>query len=655
MNRILLAAALFAAMISHAFGQAAQMPANTVKCNPVGSQAQEQNCSYPFIVLGPSNGADDRPTVNAALTAMRSVNGTVYLGKYRYLINSANIVVPSGVTLACSTPWAGGKDANGTWNYASRPCSLVLNPSYTVSLSARSKMDGITVISSSITTQPATVQAALMMVAGFGGTGITVNGMDALIERTLILGFTTCLYSSGWERLQTRTVYGDCTNGMVLDNSHDIARINDTEWYPFLTTNIATTTTSQSIRGAADNGSGIYRITVSSTAAFSTGNTVWTTQIGGAQGANGKFTATVVDSTHIDLQGAKYAPSTTGNTTSRSTYVTVASTANLAIGQTVSGTGIPGGATVAAVWRTASAITLSAAATATSSGVTLSFANGAYTSGGTLWIDTNQRSGTGFTFTNGEGNICEHCFAIGYNTGFHLGIGSLWTRLIASDVDQNISLTDPTSIAFLIDGTANANTIADGVTSSIGRSLVVNTTGTGPQIISNIHLNVWAVGSNGGNAIELDNGRIDVINSETILSGQILVASTLGWSTVGSGNWFPSLKIYFASSTAQNNFHIDDWNNFANWHKNGIRLTSCGTGSLLNGNSSDFVGSIVEGSGASGCTINFATEFGAAPICIVTYSSGGSPAYTSTQTALIIKSASASGIYYNCGGRSNIQ
>jgi hypothetical protein len=60
-----------------------------------------------------------------------------------------------------------------------------------------------------------------------------------------------------------------------------------------------------------------------------------------------------------------------GSTTKKSTTVAVASKSGLAVGQAVSGAGIPAGTTIAAISNTASSITLSNAATATASNVTL--------------------------------------------------------------------------------------------------------------------------------------------------------------------------------------------------------------------------------------------------------------------------------------------
>lgn len=89
-------------------------------------------------------------------------------------------------------------------------------------------------------------------------------------------------------------------------------------------------------------------------------------------------------------------PATTGNTTSGSTSVTVASATNIVVGQSVSGAGIPAGAYVTNVAGTT--VTLSQAATATGAAVPLTFGTtvNLLSSAGTLNFNSNGtlRAGT---------------------------------------------------------------------------------------------------------------------------------------------------------------------------------------------------------------------------------------------------------------------
>lgn len=61
-----------------------------------------------------------------------------------------------------------------------------------------------------------------------------------------------------------------------------------------------------SITGAANNGSGLIRLTVASTATFATSQKKIVAGVVGTTEANGRWTITVVDATHIDLQSSTF-------------------------------------------------------------------------------------------------------------------------------------------------------------------------------------------------------------------------------------------------------------------------------------------------------------------------------------------------------------
>lgn len=100
-----------------------------------------------------------------------------------------------------------------------------------------------------------------------------------------------------------------------------LSRLGNTNWTiaavnlskgPFQTINSNQSDTvylsgvSQTITGAASNGSGLIRVTVSSTAGLITGNKVEIYSVTGTVEANGQWMVTVVNSTHVDLQGSVF-------------------------------------------------------------------------------------------------------------------------------------------------------------------------------------------------------------------------------------------------------------------------------------------------------------------------------------------------------------
>lgn len=76
---------------------------------------------------------------------------------------------------------------------------------------------------------------------------------------------------------------------------------------PGLTLDSLDTIGSIAITGAADNGSGLVRLTVASTTGWTTGDYKTVASVGGTTEANGLWAITVVDGTHIDLQGSTFA------------------------------------------------------------------------------------------------------------------------------------------------------------------------------------------------------------------------------------------------------------------------------------------------------------------------------------------------------------
>jgi hypothetical protein len=495
------------------------------------------------------NGTDDTAAIQAALNAADAVHdkgaAVVWLGPYSYTINTANLTIPLNVTLSCSGWRVTDQPTSG---YLNRPCAIYVNPAYTII--NKGSINSVYVFNKNIV-NPVTMRDALTMVNSFSGTGITMAWTDALVRNVTIGGFATCISSTGVGRVNLKDIMGDCTNGVVTDNSHDLSKFYNVEFFPFMTTNAPNPhVVTYAVSGAADNGAGLYRLTIDTNTFLVTGDTVWIAGVGGAVGANGKWAATVVDSTHIDLQGSAVSPTTTGATTIGETYIAVTSVANLAVGQTVTGTGVPGGATITAVWSTSSAISISAPATATGAAVALTFANGVFTTAGALNVHTGQRSGTAFTLTNSEGLWCKGCFAFGYNVGVHVGVLGGW--FMGSDYifDSYQPLQDPTSIALLIDGSAYGNQWIGGMASSVGRIAVIDTTSSVPNTISLSSLSHPA--NPRGIFIEHKHGYLVLDSNYTNSAGAPVLAfgPTANGATI-SGNILPSNTAFYGSDAAR--------------------------------------------------------------------------------------------------------
>jgi hypothetical protein len=496
---------------------------------------------------------DDTPALIAAETYLAAQGGgTIRIGAWSscYAINT-NHTLPSGVNLAGGA-WPGLFRVNV--NYASVPYCIKHPASVTLGPGQNGRIEKLVIKNSALTT-PTTTRQALTMISGFSGTGITNGGHDASLQDVVILGFATCYSTSGWQRSHLANVGGDCTNGSSVDNSHDVAQWSNVEWWEALTPAQAWTTQSWAITAAANNGSGFYRITGTFPGAYTpaVGDLVWLTGIGGASGANGKFSVTAVGANTIDVN-APVSPSITGTTTSGSLEITgLSSMIGVAPGVTVTGTGVAG-LSVVAIGKNSAILSNVATASGT---VTLTLTNGAYTSGGTANVDTNQRSGVGFTYTNSEYNACIGCYEYGFNIGFLIGTGAGWTNVTSFFADSNIALKDPTSIGIDIEGSAYSSMINGGITSSVGIPLVINSSSGSSHLISNFHFNSMTLT---GAAFEAGSA---IVSASADTGGSYLIVGQNMTALKFVGVSMPSDVGVFATSAVRNSVQKDGSSQFS--------------------------------------------------------------------------------------------
>lgn len=458
--------------------------------------------------------SDDTAAVTAALSSCSSAGGGwVVPGPHRYLINSANLMVPSGCVLFCPAPLQG---RSGAVNFGTLPYSFILNPSFSITMANNSGWYGCSLISKPVAQSTAwsdlptpTLRDLLNLGAAFSGVGISWSASDVTIRDALIAGFATGLNgTAATARTRLDHVNLDDTACLHMDNSHDISRLSHVECWPFVTTNYSNSFPTFAISNIANNGSGLYRVTLSSATSIpQTGDTVWISNgFTGPQSVQANhWTITFIDTTHIDLQGSAGTGSVTptGNVTSGSFVISnMSSMRNVGRGETITGTGIPGATTVTWVSPSGNDIGISNAATATNTGVTLTITDTAYSSGGTVNYDANYRTGIGFEFQNSEGIESNDLFQFDHSPGFHLGTGMAWFGCVNCWNDGQ--WVDNTYRGILVDGTSKGTTWAGGRLN--GETIVVNSTAAlDPHIFTGVQLDALA-NPNNTPMIEVDQG-----------------------------------------------------------------------------------------------------------------------------------------------------
>ncbi len=263
--------------------------------------------------------ADDAAAIQAAIDAAAAAGGgVVRLGPKRYRVTAAELVVKENVCLE-GPLFPGGQRPSG--DYRNLPGTILLDSARTIRVMRGATLRRMAVIRDGMGAPPTTMRAGIQLRAAMAGTAITIGDgsgthHDVLLEDLLVLGFDLAVRSDNSQRLNIRRMRGDNRNGIWLSRTYDITRIHDVHFWPFLTGNIGGVSLVQfNIASAVNNGSGLLRITTSSTHGLVTGDVVVITGLGGITPSHIRATVTVVDATRVDLQGIGFSGSYSGGGT----------------------------------------------------------------------------------------------------------------------------------------------------------------------------------------------------------------------------------------------------------------------------------------------------------------------------------------------------
>lgn len=480
----------------------------------------------PYNAVGDGVADDTTPFVNALAACASAGGGTVQIGPKQYLINSGSLTIPRQCTLI------GGLDSQVG---ASRPMTLFSQIKYLIILNAGTgpgaptgftintgsggstshgaTLKGVAIMAKNVNTSATTLRDYINVYKNFVGTAITNSNGDTRVINVTVWGFTNCLVSTLTGRLTVDGFLGDCTNGISVADGHDTTWIRNVEITFYATVNGAANAeySITAVASSAGASPGLYRLTMASTAGLVTGDqiNIFASNI---QALNNRWTITVIDGTHIDLQGSAFqgptnggpAP-TTGNLTYGQYAVTVTSAANIAPGQTVSGTGIQGGTIVRAVWPSKNIVWLShppqPASIAAGTGVTLTFVDPVLTGANDSCTNTAPTNtlpclilssqirpgGKSFSCTASEGVHFVSVAAQSPDIAFYFGAGCSWPTCVDCAIDSSgaavglassggLSNNDPSTVGVWFDSNSVYGTW-QGYMTSIGRAIVNTSTG----------------------------------------------------------------------------------------------------------------------------------------------------------------------------------
>lgn len=376
---------------------------------------------------------DDAAAINAAIAAaVAAGGGRVLLGPYAYWAQSASITVPANVVLTGYGPYT--RILSGADNTAV-PFSIYFPSANSLNVQG-GQVIGLALFNDLVHfTVPGTTRATIRAyVDSYAGTGVRIGtggtptiSNGSYVRNCYVGGFATGILVDRASNVQLIDIMGDCTNGLKIDQSYDDNYLENIEWIGQLTAGRTGSTDNFAVLSMADNGAGLIRLELAANDVVNLENDLMVTAGTGGQGARGLWPGILkIDATHVDLPGSAFAPVVAGcGTTSGTQYVSVPTTANLQPGMTVTGAGIPPGATIGAVSYGLNAILLTYGFAATATGTaTLTFGSTAYTpSSSALRYEGGMRSGVGFELARADGARGDGLFCYGYLTGFKTGGG----------------------------------------------------------------------------------------------------------------------------------------------------------------------------------------------------------------------------------------
>lgn len=182
-----------------------------------------------------TTGTDAGPTLQTALTAVAALGGGVlyHMGPSYIATETtvpANVALDMGaasVDIPASGNFNTGSDVGG---------SIHLNSSVLFKVGPSAAVRNGYIINSALPAKPSTQASALTSIAAYAGTGISMGTLTkgATLENLMIVGFAqgiSCTSTSG--RNTFRRIRGDCTAGLLLQDSIDIDTVYDIEWGNF--------------------------------------------------------------------------------------------------------------------------------------------------------------------------------------------------------------------------------------------------------------------------------------------------------------------------------------------------------------------------------------------------------------------------------------
>jgi len=185
---------------------------------------------------------DQAAAVNASFVDASSGGVTVFANVSTIQISSADVTIPSGCHFKGPLANPGEVLPGASADYDALNGVLQISSSRNFYVAQRATVEGLVVLRDGLDLPFADATAATTGIAAFAGKAFQVSGPDATFKNLLIIGFEYAVYSDAYERVRCDNVYGDCTNGIYIEESYDVAYISDCHFWPYTTVHQTWTT-----------------------------------------------------------------------------------------------------------------------------------------------------------------------------------------------------------------------------------------------------------------------------------------------------------------------------------------------------------------------------------------------------------------------------
>ena len=182
----------------------------------------------PWLTIG-DGVVDDHLAIQAALNSLGALGGTVRVPNGKSInLGTASLTIPINCHLVGPHNFLGTPGNNASAPYGQLGGKLLVKSTATINVSAGASIRGFM-----IQRQGMIFPAADSSL--FAGTGITIIGDDAAVERCAVFGFSIGILSNGFQRPKINNIIHDNINGIEIANCADIPYVNTCHAWPFTT------------------------------------------------------------------------------------------------------------------------------------------------------------------------------------------------------------------------------------------------------------------------------------------------------------------------------------------------------------------------------------------------------------------------------------